>query len=152
MPSAELIGKTEIDGHKLTFHKKSNDGSGKCNFFETGSDSEVVHGAIYSLNPDHKSDLDRFEGLGYGYINSQVLVEHSGIQYPCFTYQAQQSHIDDELKPYHWYKQLVLLGAEYLDFPEPYIDSIKAIESSEDPDQTRKAEKERLIEQIKNYC
>lgn len=150
-PSAELVGMAKHYNHKLTFHKKSNDDSSKCNMFNSAAESDVIYGAIYKLNPEDKNKLDRFEGKGYGYIDNQILLKHNGNEYSCFTYLAQQSHIVDNLKPYHWYKNLVILGAQYLKFPERYISSIEAIESMEDPDQERRKEKEELIESIINY-
>ena len=48
------------------------------------------------------------------------------------------THIDDGLKPYHWYKNLVVLGAKHLQFPDAYVRSIEMIESVEDPDETRR--------------
>ena len=147
--SAELIGVAKHPSHTLTFHKKSNDDSSKCNMFK--SETGLIYGAIYKLKIEHKNDLDRFEGRGYGYIDNQITVKHKEIEYTCFTYLAQQSHIVNNLKPYHWYKKLVILGAQYLEFPDSYILSIKAVESMEDPDSTRRKEKEILIESIINY-
>ena len=151
VPSAELLGTATQPGHRLVFHKKGHDGSGKCNMFESGSESDQVFGAIYSLNPEHKDDLDRFEGEGYGYIDNQIMRSHDENNYTCFTYLARQSHIVDSLKPYHWYKALVILGANYLGFPDSYIASIEAVTSMEDPDPKRREERELLIECIMNY-
>jgi hypothetical protein len=110
------------------------------------SGSGHVYGAIYSLDPPHKNELDKFEGKGYGYIDIPVLLEHNGREYECFTYIAQASHIVDGLKPYHWYKRLVTLGAKYLGFPDTYISSIEAVVSIDDPDNTRRKDREALIE------
>jgi hypothetical protein len=103
------------------------------------------------LNSEHKGELDKFEGKGYGYIDNQVMLMHNEVEYTCFTYLAQQSHIVEGLKPYHWYKQLVILSARYLEFPDAYISSIEAVESMEDPDLTRRNKKSALIERIINY-
>ena len=151
VPSAELVSIAKHPEHKLTFNKKSNDGSSKCNIYNTGDESDLIHGAIYRLNTEHKSDLDRFEGKGYGYIDAQITVQDNENVYNCFTYIAQQSHITDRLKPYHWYKRLVVLGAQYLNFPDSYISSIEAVESVEDPDINRRKEKESLIEKVIKY-
>ena len=151
VPSAELIGVAKYPNHALTFHKKSNDGSSKCNMFNSDSESDLIYGAIYKLKPEHKNELDRFEGKGYGYINNQISLKHKEIEYTCFTYLAQQSHIVDNLMPYHWYKELVILGVQYLEFPDSDISSIEAVESMQDMDSTRSKEKEILIESIINY-
>lgn len=151
VPSAKLIGGVTLDSHHLIFHKRSNDRSSKCNIFETGSATDVVHGAIYEIAPEHKSDLDRFEGKGSGYIDIQIKLRHQEQQYLCFTYLAQQSHIADNLKPYHWYKEMVVLGANYLGFPDAYVSSIVSIESTEDPEHNRRLEKEALLEKMRNF-
>jgi len=151
VPSAELIGVTEHPNHKLTFHKKSNDDSSKCNMFNSGNESDLIYGAIYKLDHEHKTELDKFEGRGYGYIDNKITLLHDGNGYTCFTYLAQQSHIVDNLKPYHWYKKLVILGAQYLEFPGSYISSIDEVESVEDPDSKRRKQNEELVESIIEY-
>jgi len=151
VPSAELVGTVELKQYCLTFHKKSHDDSSKCNIIETDSKFDVVHGAIYKLKTEHKNNLDKFEGKGFGYLDSQILLHHEGQPYDCFTYLAQESHITDELKPYHWYKELVVLGAKYLQFPERYISSIESVKSIEDPDISRRKEKIGLINNIVKY-
>jgi gamma-glutamylcyclotransferase len=151
VPSAELIGVATYAGHRLDFHKKSDDGSSKCNMFKSGSESDLTHGAIYRMRPEHKHELDRVEGKGYGYRDSQVALDLDGKEYDCFTYFAQESHIVDELAPYHWYKQLVILGARYLGLPGSYISSLDAVGSVDDPDATRRKANEMLIETIINY-
>lgn len=149
VPSAELIGVSKLPGYKLTFHKRSVDGSGKCNMYETGSDE--VFGAVYRLLPEQKADLDSFEGKGSGYIDNQIRVSVAGTEYSCFTYLAQQSHITDDIVPYEWYKELVLLGAKYLGLPASYIESIDQVESKPDDKISRVQEKQLLINRIINY-
>ena len=97
----------------------------------------------------HKRVLDGFEG--YGYEDDHIKLQHKGQNYVCFKYSAQQSHIVNNLKPYHWYKQLVVLGAKYLQFPDSYIHSIESVPSVQDPDEIRRNENELLIEKIIDY-
>ncbi len=151
VPSAKLVGVVELIHHRLTFHKKSIDGSSKCNLFNTGSASDSVHGAIYELATEHKELLDNFEGEGSGYIDNQFVVRHQVKEYNCFTYLAQQSHIVDNLRPYHWYKELVVLGAKYLGFPNAYIASIESIISVEDTDDQRRKGMEVLLQKVRNF-
>jgi gamma-glutamylcyclotransferase len=151
VPSARLLGITDLKRHRLTFHKKSIDGSSKCNILKTHNESDIVHGAIYRLDPKHKDALDRFENKGNGYTDSAITLHHQGQQFTCFTYRAQASHIDDDLMPYHWYKNLVVLGAKYLQLPEPYISSLESIQSMDDLDSRRRGESEKLIQEIINF-
>jgi len=146
--SATLIGTIKLTRYKLIFHKKSIDGSSKCNLLETGEPSDHVYGAIYELDPQDKNDLDQFEGKGAGYIDTPIQFQLEGVTYDCFTYIAQQSHIVNHLKPYHWYKDLVIIGAKFLQFPEAYVLSIESIESWDDPNKDRALEKESFLKTI----
>ena len=85
VPSADLLGVVERPAHRLAFHKRSHDGSAKCNLFHTASESDRVYGAIYRLDPGQKKDLDRHEGSGKGYRDAQVRLRHQGRTYSCFT-------------------------------------------------------------------
>jgi len=149
--SANLIGVTSIDSHRLVFHKKSHDGSAKCNILETGCPTDIVHGAIYEIASEHKCDLDRFEGKGSGYIDNEIKLRYHDQDYLCFTYQAQLSHICDDLKPYHWYKEMVVLGAIYHGFSDTYVSVIASTPSTEDPDQNRRLENEALLDKMRNF-
>lgn len=67
-------------------------------------------GVVYEIADKDKSDLDRHEGLGSGYAEKNVqVITDTGI-ITAFTYFA--THVDDSLKPFHWYKQHVLIGAQ----------------------------------------
>jgi len=149
VPSARLVGVVVHARHRLLFHKRSGDGSGKCNLYHTGSDTDLVYGAIYELAPAEKPALDEFEGMGYA--DRSVQVQYEGRDFRCFTYLAQQSHIEEDLNPYHWYKELVARGARYLNLPQEYIASIEAVESFEDPDARRRREREALLQRIGRY-
>ena len=49
VPSAELVEISSLEGYRLTFHKKSTDGSSKCNIFEAEKENDIVYGAIYKI-------------------------------------------------------------------------------------------------------
>ena len=151
VPSTQLLGRIELSQHRLAFQKRGRDGSSKCNLVHTGEESDGVYGAIFQIDSAHKQVLDCFEGNGNGYHDSQLTVELHGKEYSCFTYFAQQSYIENNLKPYHWYKNLVVLGAKHLQFPDVYVRSIELIESVEDPDETRRERHNLLIEKIVNF-
>lgn len=152
VPSARLVGTATYPSHRLVFHKRSHDGSSKCTMLSSGSESDQVYGAVYQLSPEHKAALDRYEGCGQGYLDTQVSLRQDGKTISCFTYLAQSSHLDEHLKPYHWYKELVIAGAQFFAFPESYISRIEIIESMDDPDQERRSENEQLLDRIMKYC
>ncbi len=151
IPSAKLVGVTEISGYELTFHKRSKDGSGKCNLAESGEADSSAFCAIYEIDAEEKPALDKAEGKGFGYLETQMSVKHNEAEYACFSYLAQRSHIVGHLKPYHWYKEMVVLGAWYLELPNHYIQTILSIQSEQDPDTERRRMNEALLERMREF-
>ena len=151
VPSASLLGAIQLNRYRLKFHKKSTDGSAKCNLVKTGNRVDAVYGALYALNAEHKQELDRYEGTGKGYRDCLINIHHQHTHYPCFTYFAEDSHIENNLQPYHWYKNLVVLGARYLRFPEAYITRLEAVKSIPDSNVVRRQGMETLLEKMINY-
>ena len=149
--SATLIGPACIKGYQLVFHKNGHDGSGKCNLFETGDNTDHVHGAIYSLAVNDKPILDEFEGKGFGYVDKNIVIRHEDSSTQCFSYFAQNAYIIDTLEPFHWYKELVIEGAVYLRFPESYLARIKAVRSQQDPNLSRRLLHDQLLHRISRY-
>lgn len=139
MPSAEPMGLATLPGHALRFHKRSVDGSGKCDAYAV-EDDEVV-GVLFRFDPAERPALDKAEGVGSGYERVTVTVlNDNGNRRKVLTYLATPSHIDDQLKPYSWYKELVLAGAAEHGLPPGYIaERIEAVKTSEDPNQERAA-------------
>ncbi len=136
VPSASFVSTATLFEHDLRFHKKSHDGSAKCDAFQTGSPEDNVIGTLFRINQNEKFKLDEVEGLGYGYDikHVQVLLP-SGITQEAFTYFA--TDIDEILRPYHWYHYHVVTGArEYL-LPAEYIDKIVKVKTIDDPDKQR---------------
>lgn len=144
MPSCEPIGTATLPGHALKFHKRSKDGSGKCNAL-AADDSDSVVGVLFSFDPTDREKLDRAEGVGNGYNHTIVTVINvEGRRRKVLTYLADAEHIDDSLKPYAWYKELVLVGAREHDLPTEYVTAcIAPVEAIDDPNAAR-ATKERV--------
>lgn len=149
--SASLVAGAMITGYQLKFHKLGQDNSAKCNLWHTGNAEDAVYGAIYKLESEHKSILDEFEGKGSGYIDCEIEVPYAGETLCCFTYLAQEAYISDSMKPYDWYKQLVLGGAYYLGFPDYYLQNLKAVDSQIDPDSGREQIHHTLLKTIADY-
>lgn len=143
-PSANLVGAVELPGWSLSFSKRSLDGSGKCTI---GFASEPcrVFGAVYSMDAPDKERLDRVEGLGSGYESHWLDLEVKGTALRAFTYVASVDYLDVNLKPYAWYKGLVLAGARYHGFDAGYVRSLEAFPSVRDPDVARRAENDALL-------
>lgn len=136
VPSAKVVSMATLTKHQLKYHKISDDGSGKCNIYENGEISSEVYGVIFDIDKNEKRLLDIKEGLGYGYDQKEVEVcSSNGDKVNAFTYYAIK--IDDNLKPYSWYKEHVARGAKENNLPQKYICSIESTKATEDQDLAR---------------
>ena len=138
VPSARLIGVGEAVGLRLRWHKRGQDESGKCSVAEGGTGS-TVWGALFAIAPDQRELLHRVEGLGRGYREETVRVEVGGEELEAWTYRAQDSWVDDALRPFRWYRDLVVGGARELQLPHAYVEGIGAVGVVDDPDRERAA-------------
>lgn len=134
-PSARPIGIAQLAGFKLGWHKRSADGSGKCNIVRTDPDKTSIWGVLFEILRSEKRDLDRAEGLGYGYDQLEVEVAHQSVILRAQTYVA--TDIDDTLRPYTWYKALVVAGAREQKLPLEYLEELENVEATVDPDPGR---------------
>lgn len=149
VPSAKLIGTTDLPGLRLAFHKRSVDASGKCAFVETERGADAICCAVYELDPDEKDRLDRIEGLGDGYDEQQMAFELDDVTLRGFIYRAAKTHIDTSLLPYHWYREMVLLGSLYHGFAPEYTQLIAGVRSIEDRDIGRAASNEKILQSMR---
>ncbi len=141
--SAHLVGTACLPNWSLRFHKKSEDDSGKCSIF-IGDDG--VHFAIFNISTEDKLTLDKIEGLGNGYSEVSLCIPGFG---NCASYIAEESYIEDSLRPYDWYKELVLAGARFHEFPDRYLQEIESIQALRDPDPARRANQWATVERVK---
>lgn len=143
--SARLLGTDFVDSWDLRFNKKSDiDGSAKCNIADGG---DGLYVAIYEIDSSEKSKLGRIEGLGYGYEETIICVPGYG---DCWIYVAEQHAIDETLQPVDWYKEMVLLGCRYHEFPVDYLSQIESIQACPDLDEERRREEWNLVEILRN--
>lgn len=134
--SATVVSTAQLYEHALRFHKKSADGSAKCDIEYTNKLNDIVHGVVFEILASEKHILDRYEGLGNGYDEKCVLVilPH-GESVKASTYYA--THIDASLCPYHWYREHVIRGAREHALPDEHIAAIEAIPSIPDPNRDK---------------
>ena len=135
VPSARFVAIATLAGHRLRFHKISKDGSGKCDAEETGNPKDRVIGVVYEISDSDKPALDRKEGLGSGYDEKEVDVSANQERLTALMYFATRK--DNQLSPYRWYKEHVLVGARENALPSEYIAQIEAMEAIDDPDTGR---------------
>lgn len=121
-----------VNDFALAWHKRSKDGSGKCNI--VAAPGSVVFGALYSLTISQVATLDLFEGVGKGYRRDDGLLVHcDGQSLVSSVYIADPSYVDDQLQPYDWYHALVMAGARDLGFPAWYVEMLERQSVAVDP-------------------
>lgn len=143
IPSAQFTATSYLPNWSLCFHKRSKDHSGKCNIL-AGDDG--VHFAIYEISDLDRITLGKIEGVGFGYSEISLNLPNVG---DCFSYIAEESHIDDSLRPYDWYKEFVLAGAQFHGFPDQYLQCIESIRTLCDPDSDRRAREWETVEMVR---
>ena len=148
--TAENPTRYSLECHRLRFHKRSSDCSGKCNVIFTGQSSDVVHGVIFDVPENQITELDTHEGVGFGYIRKQCRFLIEGVENDVFIYVADADHIDDALVPYRWYLELVLSGAEQNGLPRDYVSGLCAMPFTRDPKPDRETRLEAL-EALEKY-
>lgn len=141
--NSKLVSIATLQEYRLCFHKRSQDGSAKCDAFFTGSTSDCVLGALFEITAEEKLVLDDIEGMGYESRDIDVSVNKTIVQ--AYAYVATQCHIEPDLKPFHWYKALVELGAKYHSLPTDYIRNIQGVDSTPDPNHRRNTSNHLLV-------
>ena len=142
-PSAVKIGTGYLCNRRLTLDKLSQDGSGKCDAEQTGSESDRVYGVIFEINREDEEKLDKAEGLNNGYKKESVQVITNEETINALTYIATKK--ETILKPYRWYKALIVAGAAEHKLPNNYIEWLRSIEAVEDPNIQRRRENEKIL-------
>ena len=136
LPKAEVGEVAILDGHRLCWRKNDRGQSGKCDIEPTGADEDLVYGVIYHMTLAEQAVLDGYETEGFGYQRKPVTVKTlAGDTVEVFTYYALD--IDEQQKPFHWYKEHVLRGALEHGFPLHYVEQIRATPSINDHDVER---------------
>lgn len=138
VPSARVIDVATLSGHRLAWHKKGSDGSGKCDIPAARSE-DIVYGVLYAIHPAHKPPLDRAEGLGRSYQQKYVDVwlPARAVSMTALTYYA--IRIDPTYVPYDWYRDHVLIGAREHALPEHYVRRIESVPVLPDADERRES-------------
>jgi gamma-glutamylcyclotransferase len=95
---AVALSQVCVLGYRLRYHKRSDDGSGKCNIFETGSQKDRVHGAIFEIPAEQLKNLDKVEGYGKGYDHKYLPLPDRPDE-TALAYVAAPKYIDDGLLP-----------------------------------------------------
>lgn len=136
-PGVVALGAASIRGFDLRWHKRGADGSGKCSIVRSAAHAAAVHGALFLIPKASMVRLDAVEGVGVGYERAFVRVRAPTGTVGARTYVASPSHVDDALRPYRWYRDLVVAGADALGLPRHYVAGLRSVETWEDEDRAR---------------
>jgi gamma-glutamylcyclotransferase len=128
------LGRACLRGHELRWHKRSSDGSGKCDIVLAKGGE--VYGVLYELPDASVASLDLIEGVGRGYERIAVVIDIAGRQVTATTYRATAM---TKLLPYDWYKELVVAGARLHALPGEYIGQLECQRSQRDANDVRAA-------------
>ncbi len=149
--SAVPMAPIELRGERIAFNKLGRDGSAKCSLVAVPGSCVSVWAALYQMEAADTTVLDEHEGLGRGYDKSWISILHGRSEVTAFTYRAAESHVTDAGEPFKWYRNLVLLGGRYFNFPPSYLQAIAEVPAVEDPDQVRSALNQRLIREAERH-
>jgi gamma-glutamylcyclotransferase len=137
VPSCRALGLAQAAGFSLRFHKLGRDGSGKCDAYRTLAPRDCVLGVLFQIALEHKRRLDRIEGIGAGYWGTVISVMGPEGLSAAYTYTADARFMDATLKPFPWYKALVLAGAREHGLPPIYVEAIARVGTTADVDVER---------------
>jgi hypothetical protein len=140
VPSRRRLGIAMLADFEMRFHKRGRDRSGKCSII--ARPGGAVHGVVYEIAEMEKPWLDAAEGEGYAVL--QLRVRAGDGELAAFTYVARESHIEERLAPFHWYRELVISGARHHGLPTDYIERLETVACVRDHDERRAGQHLRL--------
>jgi len=144
VPSATLVTVVTIPGWRLKFHKRSSDKSSKCNIV---SADQSVFFALFDIDASEKAKLDRVEGLNSDYEEMAIEIYSFG---RCFCYVASSTHIQENLQPYSWHKELVIVGLEHHQASPEYLERVRSIDHIIDNNEARHNRNMAIVAEARN--
>lgn len=143
-PSAEFRAIARLPRHRLRFNKMSTDGSGKGNIVPTDEAGGEVWGVVFEVEDGDRTSLNNSEG-GYAPVMIEVLTSEGTRS--VLTYIAKPNRVDDARRPYTWYKEFLVRGAQEHHLPQTYQEQLQAIVAAEDPNKRREQRSRALVNQ-----
>jgi len=100
----------------------------------TSNPHDIVHGVLFDVPQSQVSSLAHAEGEGTDYDRNLVWVEvtNGELVRRAETYIAKESKIDQNMKPYGWYLDLVTTGALMHELPQTYVDALRNVRAKPD--------------------
>lgn len=146
VPRVRPAGPAWLEGHRLHWHLRGGDGSGKCNIVATGEPADRVYGVLFELDADRLERLHAAEGPAYDFL--KLPVGHADGPVAAAVYRGRTSWLDDALRPFVWYRDFVLAGAREHGLPAVWIEALAAVDAEPDPDGERAAENRRILREV----
>jgi len=128
--------------YKLSFRKRSEDGSGKADVVRSRSHVARVWGVLYDVDEQGLARLDTGE-KGYRRRRARVLLRN-GRHARVWIYVSARNQRDKSLRPYTWYKHFLVEGAKEHQLPKSYVASLESIIAIQDPIRERDRRKGNL--------
>ena len=129
VPACEFVSIARLPQYQLRFHKRSKDGSSKCDAFYAGEELDALWGVVFNIATSEKTKLDQVYNAG-----SVSVVTPSGKYLEAATYLSDKTAIAQDLAPYTWYKEFVDRGAAEHGLPKNYVaEAIRPTKSLPDP-------------------
>lgn len=146
--TTELIDVVRLSDWRLCFDKRGGDGSAKANLRPAPGTGMHAWAALHALDAGQWRVLDRCEGLGHGYETLRFDVLVDGRIMPALAYLSPSQWTSDDMRPFDWYRDLIVAGARYLGVPEADVARIAATPSVTDPVNARAGERFRLLREL----
>jgi hypothetical protein len=145
VPSAVKISNGFIEGFCLECSKVSKDNSGKATVIKTNNKEDLVWGVLFEIDENQKPQLDRAEGLNFGYDESIIEVNDGKEFHKAQIYIANDKSVDGSLKPYNWYKAFITEGAKENRLPIDYVRKLDSLNSQQDENDKRRIKNENIL-------
>jgi|GEM_PF-3402912 len=164
--SAEFAGVGKLENYSLAWNKTGKDGSAKCNLVP--DEDKIVYGAVYRIDKKELKSLRRAEGCCANRPQDEVDdapdkyhekiflsfisdMNNNSFGDGVLTYIANVKKPDgaagEELKPYEWYRDLVVLGAQEHELPQDYIEGLEKVAAQ--PNSSDSKGEQKLVEEIR---
>jgi len=128
VPSATAVGRADLAGFEIRFHKRGwTDGTGKADAFTSKDAGAVIHGVVYEVDEAELADLDVHEtGYERALVGVTIGTRDGSRHLEAWIYRARPDVIDGELLPTGWYRDHILRGAREHGLPEELIAWLEA--------------------------
>lgn len=143
VPSCRVLDRVSLTGYSLNYFIRGADDSGKCNIIQTGNLSDQVHGVVFEMATSELHHLDAAEGDSY--TKQELVLSGENADHKAFAYLGNSDFIDESLKPFDWYKAIVIEGAKSQNLPDGYIASLSQVSAVEDSNLVRSEKSFKII-------